>query len=279
MKPFELFKSLNQIKAMSKLDIVLHPAWSRPIIVEGEEYTLRVAEGSMQGVNLLVSWGQEKGVLTLFDSPKFPDFSRLFPRQAEIPDSILLAVIEKEAGVLLQALENTIRAELSISGLVKESGDAKKFEVVSEKGEIVFTFALTLTEAILSEFARLEYLDLSHESIASMKIPAEIEFAAFPVQEIEGLEVGDSLLLPELDTPSPGTAVLRGASTSEQVRVLSPEEGQVTFAQIIIGGDAVRRERSEELKLILKGEEIGRSVVAKVGSAPALKIIALNRGL
>lgn len=279
MKPFELFKSLDPIKAMSKLDIVLHSAWSRPIIVEGEEYTLRAAEGSTEGVNLSVSWGQEKGVLTLFDSPKFPDFSRLFPRRAEIPDAIMLAVIEKEAGVLLQALENAIRAELSISGLIEKSGEVKKFEVVSEKGEVVFTFALTLTETILNEFARLEYLDLSHESIASMKLPAEIEFAAFPFEELEGLEVGDSLLLPELDTPNPGIAVLKGQATSEQVRVLSPEESQVTFAQVVIGGDAVRRERSEEMKLILKGEEIGRGVVAKVGSAPALRITAFNRGL
>ena len=176
MKPIELLSALDAFAGLDPQAILSHPAWGVSIPWDGATATLRAdAVAPAEMLNLSVRFGDDACVLGLAPSASFPELSRLLPIRADVPQPILLAVVEKEAGPFLQMLENVIRRELSVQGLAEAPvADAHAFRVVAADGTDAVTFSLTLSDTLLKELGDLRRLDCTHPSIAEIKVPMEV---------------------------------------------------------------------------------------------------------
>ena len=215
MNTLDLLSTLPPFRDWSPADILASPAWAMPCRLGPEEGRL-VSEGAMMPVDplrLAIRFADASATLALSDSPLFPELHALWPARAEVPATILLALVERECGPLLQLLENAAGRELAIDGLADTapggSGDPSPdrlvpFSLHRASGETLCTFALTLPPALVETFGALRNLDVSHLSICDLLLPTVVQIAApvLSATDLENLAPGDHLLLPEV-VPAP----------------------------------------------------------------------------
>ncbi len=209
MNPLDILSALPPFRDWSPADVLASPAWSMPCRLGSEEGRL-VAEGALlpaDPLRLAVRFADDPATLALADSPIFPELHALWSSRAEVPAPILLALVEKECGPLLQLLENAAGRQLAVDGLaVGENADGKAFVLRRATGEELCSFALTLPPAVLESFGALRNLDAAHSSLRELALPAVLQLAA-PVlssADLESLAPGDHLLLPEVQAPADG---------------------------------------------------------------------------
>ncbi len=200
MKPSEILAALPQWSSAKPDDLVDNPAWALPCRLGETPATLRLdAIRPTDTLDLAIKLEDEPHVLRIADSAQFPELHKVWAARAEIPEPILLALVEKECGPLLQLIENAVRRELSLAGLAKEAqGEFVSARVVSAGNDLA-TFSITRSKALAETLGQLRYIDLAHPSVREMALPAEIELAAFALSPGDIPETGDALLLPELD--------------------------------------------------------------------------------
>ena len=100
MKPIELLSALDAFAGLDPRTILSHPAWGVSIPWDGAAATLRAdAVASAETLNLSVRFGDDSCVLGLAPSALFPEISKLLPVRGDVPQPILLAVVEKEAAL------------------------------------------------------------------------------------------------------------------------------------------------------------------------------------
>mgnify|MGYP003318607796 CR=1 FL=1 len=277
MKSFELIESLAVFRRMTPAEILAHPAWRLPLTWQESESFLRSdAVAPAEAIWLNVRFEKEECALGLVPSPEFPDLSALFPIRDQVPQAIILAVIEKEVGPLFQALENTMRREFAVVGLREEGAPAEStaFRVTDGDGEDRASFALSFTPALVADLGRLDFLDAGHDSIAAMRVKGEMVFAEFDLTdaEIAALKVGDHLLLPELAEDTPGAFCPDDQLRVDRVRVAASKPVELAFADIVAGAEGMRSAPVDDLTLALGARRIASGRRVTLGEQPALAI-------
>ena len=200
MKPFEILSSLPQWSGLKPDAIVDLPAFALPCRLGDESATLVLgATHPAETIRLSIRLEDEPHVLSLARSPRFKELDAIWDSRADVPEPILLALVEKDVGPLLQLVENAVRRQLKLVGLAEaDSSDARTlFAQVAD-----INFSLTRSATVTAAIGNLRNLDLTHESIRSVTLPALTEYAAFSLtsSDVSGLSIGDAVLLPEMGT-------------------------------------------------------------------------------
>ena len=217
-------------------------------------------------------------MLGLAPSALFPEISKLLPVRGDVPQPILLAVVEKEAGPFLQMLENVIRRELSVQGLAETPAvDAHAFRVVTADGTDAVTFSLTLSDTLLKELGDLRRLDCTHPSIAETKVSMEVEYAVFDLTSDEeaGLSPGDYLLLPEMSAEKPGRVCMPGSGSPDRLRVVAAERVDIPFATALQDDLRCAPVGTDDLLLMKGGRRMASGRLSKLGEQPAFAVEAV----
>ena len=225
MNPLDLLSALPPFRGWSPAEVLASPAWAMPCRLGSEEGRL-VAEGAIlpaDPLRLAVRFADDPATLALADTPTFPELHALWASRADVPAPLLLALVEKECGPLLQLLENAAGRQLAIDGLETPAAEAaeatgegqspspnptpaglRPFSLLRSSGEPLCSFALTLPPAVLESFGALRNLDAANPSLREIALPAVLQVAA-PVlssADLESLAPGDHLLLPEVAPPA-----------------------------------------------------------------------------
>ena len=204
MKPLEILSSLPDWAKATPATILASPAWTLPCRLGDESCSLRLdAPSPAETLDILIRLGDEEHVLGLVDSPRLPELHAVWGARTDVPEPILLALVEKECGPLLQLLENAVRRQLQIVGLApsRPEGSIASARVSTAEGDFL-SFTLTLSPALTETLGQLRFIDSAHPAIREGGLTAEVEVASFALgaAEITGLAPGDALLLPEVDT-------------------------------------------------------------------------------
>lgn len=211
MKPLEILSSVPPWAAAAPEQVVDSPAFAMPCQIGDKAGVLRraqidPAESAM--LVLSIAFGDEPHELCIARSPSFPELDKIWDSRADVPDALLLALVERECGPLLQFLENAVRRQLRLCGVAAEGERLPGREMLAFQVEDI-VFSVTRSDAVLSAFGILRNLDISHEAIREQTLPSETEYASFvmPEADISSLAPGDAVLLPEMGSVPPRLVV------------------------------------------------------------------------
>ena len=210
MKPLEILSALPQWAKASADDLLASPAWAMPCRL-GEQNCMMRLDGTCpsETLDLLVRFGNEEHVLGLRDCESLQELHAVWPTRAEVPEPILLALVEKDCGTLFQLLENAVRQQLGVIGLASSPRDPDAqtlfAQIYSADGAPLVAFSLSSSPSLVAALGQLRFLDAAHPAIRDCTLPAEVEFATFtlPAADLAALAPGDALLLPEIGTIPP----------------------------------------------------------------------------
>lgn len=275
MDAFELLRKWPTWEKANAATVLASPAWRMPVKFDGRDAKLRFDASTVppDAVRLSVMFDGEHHVLDIFDSEAFPDLHLLWSKRDALPEEIVLALVEKECGPLLQLLEDVTRKQLSVEGLSSNSPAWASKTFVLEDGGAAISFALDLSPTMEIMLGRLDLLDPSHESIRSLQRPAEAEYATVSLsdEDFASLAPGDFVLLP--DGAEPKWTVEK--PLDGQLHVIGPEVASLTFAQM--ADDALPPvPEGVEFSLVRFGEKIASGARSRVGDRPAVKIVEKN---
>lgn len=292
MKPLEILSALPQW-ANAAPDVVLDsPAFAMPCRLGDESATLRSASvepAQSEALALSIAFGDEPHTLCLARSPRFSDLDRIWDVRADMPEAILLALAERAYGPLFQMLENAVRKQLRLVGLAEPPRpDARA--LVMQVADVVFT--LTRSETVVRALGVLRNLDMAHESIRSLPLAAQVEYAAFalPEADLASLAPGDALLVPEIATIQPRLVVdgrfllgENGVAPHEgdaRVHVCAAEARPVSLGEVF---DAVGTPpqlpaalQGAQLRLVRNGRDVAAGRLGRVGDQNAFVVEATN---
>ncbi len=305
MKPAELLAALPDWSEASPDQLIAAPAWTLPCRFGETPGVMKLdAIRPTDTINLAVKLEDEEHVLGLSDSPLFRELHAVWPSRADIPEPIILALVEKECGPLLQLLENAVRRQLSIVGLAQaQAPDSLAFRIVSSGNDLV-TFTLSTSTMLVKALGELRFIDIAHPSIRARELSTEVELAAFALSPGDVPETGDALVLPELDPLSDSAAVRliadgRFAISAETGvatwsddglwRVLSRDSRQVSFGAVadLASGKASWADIPElaalggitsemPLKLVRNGTTTASGRLIRIGASLAFAIDAVS---
>lgn len=253
--------------------ILASPAW-RLETKWGEEPAVlrRSAEVPSDALMLKVALDGDERMLALADSELFADLHQLWARRRELPQEVLLALIEKECGGVFQLLENVFRRSFSVRGLAEADGATDGLAGFELKGNgVALRFAIGLAPVDRSELGRLTNIDTGHESIRSLVREAEADYGAVELEEdsLGALVAGDLILLPEAEPSWRCAAPSEGAC-----RILGARSQTLTFAQFA-DGDLPPVPSPDALRLVAGGRTLATGGVVKVGQCAALRLEGL----
>ena len=295
MKPLEILSALPHW-AKARPDAILDsPAFAMQCRLGDETVVLRrasVEPAESEMLALAVSFGDEPHSLRLARSPRFPDLDKIWDSRADVPEAILLALVERECGPLFQMLENAVRKQMRLVGLEDASrrvaeSQSMAFEINHQDSQPpnCLTIMLTRSETVIAAFGVLRNLDLAHEAIRSLPLAAEVEYAAFamPDEDVASLAIGDAVLLPEIGTMEPrlivdGRFVLDAGGVSRYVedslvRASAREKSLVTLGDVFDADETplVRPTAAPgaQLLLIRNGQEIAMGRLDRLGDQSA----------
>ena len=289
MKPHEILSMLPQWADAAPEALLDSPAWAMPCRLGEDSTALRMADvRPCDTLNLAVLLDGERHVLSIADSPRFTDIHALWPSRADVPEPILLALVEKECGPLLQLVENAVRRQLKIEGLASESGpDART--VFAQVNDVVF--GLTRSPAVETAFGQLRFIDCAHQAVRDTVLPCETEIAAFtlPAADLASLDVGDALLLPEVGTVPPRLVVDGRFAVDEngvlpfkddgRLRVVDAEARTMSLGELFDRAQNPAAEKSAapaQLRLVASGRTAAQGRLEKLASHPAFVVESLS---
>ena len=212
MKSLEIISSLPQWAKASPSAILDSPAFMMPCRIGDETSELRHAQvepAESESLALSVEFGGEPHDLLVARSPRFAELDKVWDSRSELPEPILVALVEKECGPLFQMLENVVRKQMRLVGVKKGGSEEAEASAYLSLQASDIAFSLTRSRTVVSVLGTLRNLDLSHESIRSQTLPAECEYAAFATSEADlaTLAPGDAVLVQEVCTVAPKLVV------------------------------------------------------------------------
>ena len=306
MKPFEILSQLPQWAKARPGAIVDSPAFAMQCRLGDETVVLRRASVEPAVSDMLalsVSFGDEPHTLCIARSARFQDLDKLWNSRAEVPEAELLALVEKECGPLFQMLENAVRKQMRLVRVASQGSlEVSKFGSLDDLGSKCLNlqtsnlpttvFSLTRSETAVAAFGMLRNLDLSHESIRSMSLESEIEYAAFamPNDDFASIATGDAVLLPEIGTVEPklvvdGRFVLDANGVSPYVedalvRVRAAEARPVSLGEVFDAAETpVKRAaavQDEQLRLVRNGKTVASGRLDSIGDQRAFIVEAIS---
>lgn len=207
MKPSEIIGSMPKWVNATSDEIVVSPAWAMPCRLGETSCVLRLdAIRPADTLDLSIMLEDEAHVLSIVDTPMFEELHGLWSTRAEVPEPIILALIERECAPLLQLIENAVRRQLKIVGLAsKAPADRLCARLCDANGDEMLSFALTATASLVRTLGRLNFIDADHPSVRETPVTYVTEIAAFALSaaEIADISIGDALLLPEVGSVAP----------------------------------------------------------------------------
>ena len=282
MKPFEILSALPQWSGLGPDAIVDLPAFALPCRLGDESATLVLgATHPADTIRLSIRLEDEPHVLSLARSPRFKELDAIWDSRADVPEPILLALVEKDAGPLLQLVENAVRRQLKLVGLAEaESPDAPT--LFAQVDDVVFS--LTRSTTVTAAIGNLRNLDLTHASIRSVMLPALTEYAAFSLtsSETSGLAIGDAVLLPEMGTV-PARIVVDGRfaldangvsryNAGDLVHVFDATAKDITLGELFDAAEsprAIEATPSGALRLVAEGKTLAVGRLDRLGDQSA----------
>ena len=285
MKPFEILSSLPQWSGLGPDAIIDSPAFAMPCRLGDENVTLVLdATHPADTIRLSILLEDEPHVLSLARSPRFKELDAIWDSRADVPEPILLALVEKDAGPLLQLIENVVRRQLKLVGLAGP-GDADARTVFVQVAD--FNFSLTRSATLTAAIGKLRNLDLAHESIRSAVLPAVTEYAAFSLapSDASGLSVGDAVLLPEMGSV-PARIVVDGRfvidangvsryNAGDIVHVFDATGKDITLGELFDAAEtprAVEATPSGTLRLVAGNKTLAAGRLDRLGDQPAFMV-------
>lgn len=256
-------------------DLLNEPSWALRTRWGDEEVRLRLTDNRPRDlIALKIAFDDDEHFLGLGRREAFPDLAALWDRKADIPQTLVLALVERECGKLLQLLENTVRRQLRVIGLTDAEAreGTRGFEVVRKDGSIVADFALTVSDAIIEAFGDLAAIDVTHSSVRNQLRPAIAEYAHFSLgPESAALAPGDWLLVPELDNRIAARWCMSSAEADGKYHVRAAEPSEISFGEI---ADNTLPEipHPQELELFFEGKLIATGRYNRLGEQAALAI-------
>ena len=211
--------------------VLASPAWRLETRFGGSPARLvRVAAlDDAASVVLDVRLDDDPHVMAVEPTPTFPDLELLRGRLASLPKEVLLALVEKECGLLFQFVEELAKRRLSVAGISGGPAPRTAFSVSGEAGEAKFAF--DLTSEMEQRLGILANLDVGHPSVRGLTREAVACHGEWTMsdEEVASLSAGD-VLVPE-DGFAPRWLVDE-PKEDEMARAVSGEKGVLTFAQI-----------------------------------------------
>ena len=276
MKPLEILSSLPNWAKASSGSLLDSPAWAMPCRLGDTAAILRKAEVQPgDTLNIAVLLDGERHLLSVADSPRFTDLHALWTTRAEVPEPLILALVEKDCGDLLQLVENAVRHQLKIEGLSSDSpGERTLFAQVED-----VVFGLTRSSTVESALGQLRFIDFANEAVRGEVLPCEVEIAAFTLSaaDIASLAVGDSLLLPEVGTVPPRLVVDGRFAVDEngvtpfkddgRVRVIDAESHELTLGELFERAHNPAAQESvkpAQLRLVSAGKTIAQGSLGQL---------------
>ena len=246
------------------------PAWRLETVCGETPAVLTKAETPASDLLWVsVTLEDEVHVLGIGDSEAYADLHLLWARRKDLPDELLLALVERECGDLFQVLERVFRRRFQIKGLADggPSGGGAGFRLTAEG--TAYAFALDLSPLLVMELGKLKYLDPGHEAIRALSRPAWAEHAAVELLDAEcvALAVGDCIVLPEGSEPVWRVTV----PEDDLVHVRSEAAGEVTFAQMA-DDDWPALPEPGRIVLVKGGQPVARGRLAALGLQKVFKI-------
>ena len=158
MKPFEILSSLPQWSRLGVDAIVDSPAFAMPCRLGDEN--VKLVLGAMHPadtIKLSILLEDEPHVLSIARSPRFTELDAVWDSRAYVPEPILLALVEKDAGQLLQLIENAARRQLKLVGIATSDGPEER-TLFAQVADINFTLtrSTTVTAAVASPVGRYQ---------------------------------------------------------------------------------------------------------------------------
>ena len=313
MKPSDILATLQEWAKATQDQICSSPAFAMPCRLGNVPCTLRLdAPRPAETLDILVRFENEIHQIGLCDTPRFPDLHTLWPSRNEVPEPILLALIEKECGPPFQTLENAVRRQLRVEGIARtpDSRPTLAARLVGEDGSEWLTFTATRSSMILESLGSLRFINPAHPVIRERRLPVTVEYAAFtiPAAELTTLAPGDALLLPELEseseewpvkvivdghfaaTAATGVTPWNNADTAP-IRIVREEPGTVSFGALAdLAADTAEWAESDEfvlfgkpqpnvaLTLLRANQVIATGRLDRLGSQNAMIIDSLASG-
>lgn len=289
MKPFEILSSLSQWSGLGPGAIVDSPAFAMPCRLGEENATLVLgAVHPADTISLSVMLEGETHVLSLARSPRFRELDAVWDSRADVPEPVLLALVEKDAGPLLQLVENAVRRQLRLVGIAAPDNGGEQV-LCAQVADVVFT--LTRSATVMSAIGNLRNINLAHESVRSTVLPSVVEYAAFALapSDAAGLTVGDAVLLPEIGT-APARLVADGRfaldeggvsryDAGELVHVVDATPREVTLGELFDAAETprtVEAKPSGALKLVEKGKALAVGQLDHIGDQSAFIVESTN---
>lgn len=235
MSAYEILKTWPGFATALPEEIFAHPAWVMPCQWGDERcFLCRSAAKPRDVIGLAIKLDDDEHFLGLANRERFPDLHQLWNEKQRLPDALLLALVEKECGDLLQLIENVVRRQVSVLGLddPAKRASAVAFDVVgAADGAIRATFVLDVKPSMVRTFGQLRFLDTNHASLRTLTRPARAVYATFDLSEtaLSSLAEGDYLLLPELLGSSYGEWRCEFPADLH-CRVVAPTEESLPFA-------------------------------------------------
>lgn len=287
MKPHEILSVLPQWADATSESLLDSPAWSMPCRLGDDTATLRKADVQpCDTIDLSVLLDDERHVLSIADSPRFADLHAIWPSRAEVPVPVLLALVEKECGPLLQLVENAVRRQLKIEGFAQDRPDARTLFAQVEDA----VFGLTRSPKVETALGQLRYIDCSHQAVREATLPCETEIASFVLSapDAAALAVGDALLLPEVGTVPPrlivdGRFLVDGNGVAPfkddgRFRVVDAEPHTITLGELFDRAQSPAAEKPAspaQLRLVASGKIVANGRLEELASHPTLIIESL----
>ena len=287
MKPHEILSMLPQWADAAPEALLDSPAWAMPCRLGEDSAALRAADVRPgDTLDLAVLFDGERHVLSIADSPRFADVHALWPSRADVPEPILLALVEKECGSLLQLGENAVRRQLKIEGLAPDGPDGRT--LFAQVNDVVF--GLTRSPTVEAAFGQLRFIDCAHQAVRDTVLPCETELAAFtlPAADLASLAVGDALLLPEVGTVPPRLVVDGRFAVDEngvlpfkddgRLRVVGAQARTLTLGELFDRAQNPAAEESAapaQLCLVASGRAAARGRLERLASHPAFVVESL----
>jgi len=242
MKSSEIMSALPIWSKATAEALLSSPAWAMPCRLGETNAILRKTDiRPIDTLDVVVLLEDEKHILSIADAPRFNDLHAIWGSRADVLEPILLALVEKNCGELLQLVENAARHQLKIveigKGTFDSSGDAALdsgrhpgheddsvagmeskpvHESAAESarrqddGTLTFqvddiVFSITSSPALVSALGQLRFIDVSHPSVRAQTLSFETELAVFAMSAVDlaSLAIGDAILLPEVGTVPP----------------------------------------------------------------------------
>lgn len=256
-------------------EIMSSPAWAMRVRWGDDEARLKFSDNRPRDVLALkIEFDGEEHFLGIGERETFADLKTLWDRKNDIPSSLVLALIEKECGKLLQLLENAVRRQLKVIGLADaaERDGTRGFDVVGADGAIIASFALNVSEAVAESFGDISAIDASHLAIRSMTRPAVAEYAVFSLgEESSSFGSGDYLLAPELDNPAAAKWCVDEIPDDGKFRLRSVAAEPVSFSSFV--DDAMPEVPAPDALDLYKGAvKIASGRFARLGGQSAFAV-------